>query len=72
MTTKIYAVYSIPKSPEYKLEKLFKTKEMAKNYIKQQKSGEYACDEYRSITGTRFLVRPREEIFDIQLEEVYE
>ena len=31
---KVYAVYSIPKSPEYQLEKLFKTKEAAKNYIK--------------------------------------
>jgi len=35
---KVYAVYSIPRSPEYRLEKLFKTKEMAKEYIRNQKN----------------------------------
>lgn len=37
---KVYAVYSIPKSPEYHLEKLFKTKEGAKDYIKSMKEYE--------------------------------
>jgi len=41
---KVYAVYSIPKSPEYRLEKLFKTKELAKAFIEEQKSITTVCE----------------------------
>jgi len=34
---KVYAVYSIPKSPEYKFDLAFLTKEEAKEYVKEQK-----------------------------------
>lgn len=54
---KVYAVYSIPKSPEYKLEKLFMTKGGAKEYIKNQK------DVYNRQLNT---------VYDIQLEDVGE
>lgn len=62
---KVYAVYSIPKSPEYRLEKLFKTKEMAKEYIKDQKRTEF-------IPPAVMRIDRRNEIFDIQIEEVIE
>lgn len=35
---KVYVVYSIPKSPEYNLKKIFINKELAKNYIKRLKN----------------------------------
>lgn len=57
MPIKVYAVYSIPKSPEYKLDALFMTKELAKEYIKKQK---------------KCLLKPDVPIFDIQIEEVQE
>ena len=63
---KVYAVYSIPKSPEYRLDKLFKTKELAKEYIKKQK-----CKEERD--GKDMIVFfDKSIIYDIQLEEVQE
>jgi len=67
MTTRVYAVYVIPKSPEYNLAGLFKTKELAKEYIVSQtqamKHPEYGCAD---IEGRLKVV------FDIQLEEVQE
>ncbi len=66
MTMKVYAVYSIPKSPEYRLERLFKTKEGAKEYIKKQK--------YREERDGKdmIVVVDKTVIYDIQLEEVME
>lgn len=58
---KVYAVYSIPKSPEYRLEKLFKTKEMAKEFVRLSK--EVWMDVYDKVP---------EIIFDIQIEEIEE
>jgi hypothetical protein len=58
MTTKVYAVYSIPKSPEYHLEGLFKTKYGAKDFIKKT-----MCNEN---------VYPGSYIYDIQIEEIKE
>ena len=54
---KVYAVYSIPKSPEYKFELAFLTKEEAKEYVKEQKKLTPECiydvqieeDEYESL-----------------------
>jgi hypothetical protein len=66
---KVYAVYSIPKSPEYRLEKLFKTKEGAKEYIKNQKDGIFEKNDEFCFTIEKL---PRDEIFDIQIEEVRE
>lgn len=63
---KVYAVYSIPKSPEYRLEKLFKTKEGAKKYIEEQKCG-------NSNESNRLTCIPRRfDVFDIQIEEIQE
>jgi hypothetical protein len=59
---KVYAVYSIPKSPEYRLEKLFKTKEGAKEFIKTQKNR--YCEFGPPID--------RDFVFDIQIEEIEE
>jgi hypothetical protein len=69
MTMKVYAVYSIPKSPEYRLEKLFKTKESAKEYIGSQKAGCRAKVVGDFVTIAR---PPRCELFDIQIEEINE
>jgi ribosomal protein L34E len=63
MTTKIYAVYSIPKSPEYHLEGLFETKEYAKNYIKNKK-------EQRNFVGSFCNTCNKDTIYDIQIEEI--
>lgn len=53
---KVYAVYSIPKSPEYRLEGLFKTKEGCKKYIQSEKN----------MRGKGFM----EKIYDIQIEDI--
>lgn len=53
---KVYAVYSVPNSPEYRLEKSFKSKEEAKHYIKTQKS----------INPVSKI------IYDIQIEDILE
>lgn len=62
---KVYAVYSIPNSPEYRLEKLFKTKEGAKQYIKDQKSIEFPPNIVMRLDR-------KNEIFDIQIEDIQE
>ncbi len=69
MTTKVYAVYSIPKSPEYRLEGLFKTKELAKTYIRFQSLGEYPSpiDDMGQIRRIESSY-----VYDIQIEEVHE
>lgn len=54
---KVYAVYSIPKSPEFRLEKLFKTKESAKKYISTEKEEHSHGKNY---------------VYDIQIEEIEE
>lgn len=77
MSDKVYAVYSIPRSPEYRLEKMFKTKEGAKRYIRSQ----IFPDEFLShdtdkngITRTFPYQCPDRKncIFDIQIEEICE
>jgi len=60
---KVYAVYSIPKSPEYCLEQLFLTKQSAKEYVSRQK-------EICSVWELGKL-RPGH-IYDIQIEDVIE
>lgn len=67
MSDKVYAVYSIPKSPEYRLERLFKSKESAKKYILKQKEGEKNDGQQSWCNMPR-----RNEIFDIQIEEVFD
>lgn len=84
---KVYAVYSIPKSPEYRLEKLFKTKEAAKEYVRKEKNiavriclncGEtiYKIDQENKTACCyeRNFSYPffKEKIYDIQIEEIEE
>lgn len=79
---KVYAVYSIPKSPEYRLENLFKTKELAKEYIKKKKYFSLSCkyckqeecspNEKSICECTCHLVGRLSCIYDIQIEEVFE
>jgi hypothetical protein len=59
---KVYAVYSIPKSPEYRLEKLFLSNDGAKDYIKIQKR-------HSSSANLHPDFHP---IYDIQIEEIEE
>lgn len=63
MTKKIYAVYSIPRSPEYHLEALFETKEAAKNYIKNE-------NEKRNFSGGFCPACNKDKIYDIQIEDL--
>jgi ribosomal protein L34E len=63
MTKKVYAVYSIPRSPEYHLEALFDSKDAAKAYVNQKKVS-------RNFTGTFCKACNQQKIYDIQLEEI--
>jgi len=65
MTTKVYAVYSIPKSPEYRLEGLFESKESARSFIKAEK-------EKMNFSGSFCNTCNRQKIYDIQIEEILE
>jgi len=55
---KVYAVYSIPKSPEYRLEGLFKSKQSAKKFIED---GVFKCWENHNKRK-----------YDIQIETIQE
>ena len=55
---KVYAVYSIPKSPEYHLLGLYKTKDLAKEAISKLKIADSNLQENN--------------IYDLQLEEIIE
>ena len=59
---KVYAVYSIPKSPEYYLMGLFKSKVSAKSYIKK-------CN---NIDEAMVTLNSKRLVYDIQIEEVVE
>lgn len=57
---KVYAVYGIPKSPEYTLKGLFLTKSLAKSFIKQSQNYDTNNPEQRKT------------IYDLQVEWVNE
>ena len=60
MTSKVYAVFSIPKSPEYNLIALFKTKEKAKEYVK----------EIEELNKNMGIAKEKRHEYDIQIENV--